>query len=524
MKRHTYRFNRGSTTALVVVSLAGMISVVGVSLTLATTANKGAVRGGERFQAQLLAESGARDMYAQIRRQMNASGEYSMSLSSTELKNSDGQSVGTYEGKVVEVLESTQDIDKNGARVRQTNYTFVLEGTGLTSKGMTSTVRTQFTAITEHGLKKIETRTKTTDVPTQIYYPIAAMSSNQRINFLTSKKLTVSTKDNKSAHILANDGIVWDPKDDREDYSDLLNFSGQVVVHKSAYEFTGSTNGLGIGKDKYVFTSPAAEAKSDPNQLWFTEKRINFADEKAVAAWDARWRKVTTAADATIYDKSVSSATLPGASGVKTLSAPMYIEGDLTVAAGETLKLMPTSSNPAKNFIYVSGDVKNLGALQNLGVKIVVVGKYDEDKKASYQVTETGSPFSTKQRVLQNSALLSMAKSPDAIQFKGEKDATTGLVYSLLGGIKIDAPNGRTMSGAYVAGGSGNDGGITVTAKSSSVKFNFEVDATKPAELDLSSLDKIDITYEKGSTVTAFTPQRPTNWYVSSVKMAEKKS
>jgi hypothetical protein len=524
MKRHTFHLQKGSTTALVVVSLAGMISVVGVSLSLATTANKGAVRGADRFQAQLLAESGARDLYAQIRRQMNASGEYSMTLASTTLKNSDGYSVGAYEGRVIEVLESSQDIDRNGARIRQTNYTFVLEGTGTTEKGMAGRVRTRFTAVTEHGLKKIEKRTQTADIPTQIYYPVAAMSSNQRITFETKNKLTVSTKDNKSAHILANDGIIWESKDDRDTYKDLLDFSGQVVVHKSAYEFTGSTNGLGIAKDKYVFTSPAADAKSDPNQLWFTEKRINFADEKAVAAWDARWRKTTTAADATVYDKSVSTTSLTAGPSGKTLSAPMYIDGDLTVAAGETLKLMPTSSNPAKNFIYVTGDVKNLGALQNLGVKIVVVGKYEEDKKAKYEVTEAGSPFSTRQRVLQNSALLSMAKASDAISLSGKDHVTTGLVYSLLGGIKIDAPNAKNIGGAFVAGGSGNDGGISVTSKSGSVKFNFEVDATKPAELNLSSLDKIDISYEKGSTVTAFTPQRPTNWSVMSVKMAEKKS
>lgn len=505
------------------MSTAGVLVLIGIigalcatMMSLAGNAMNQGGRAAEYFQARALAETAVHTMYAKIRDDMTSKGEFSLALSTTTLNHggTSGNAAGTYEGKVLDMKTSSEDYSSGGDRVRKTTYNFELEGVGRARYGITSKMQAKFDALIEHNLAKKETVTKIGEPPQQMYYPIAAMSANERIKIKTDGKVTVKSGDPGKGHVLANDGIEWqEPSGDKTKHGNdkLIEIDGQFVVNKDAKAFTEGAAGLGNPSGAKNYSSPASEG-GDADQVLVTDSRVPFADSAVVAAWKSRWIAASTSTGANLSATTLNTGSIAASGGLKTLSTPMYIEGDLEIAAGDIVKLFPTSSNPAKNFIYVRGNIKNLGKIQNLGVKIVTEGTYTESSSSSYEVTESGSPFPTQQKVLQNSALISTKEAKDAIQFRTDKSATVGLVYSTLGGIDVKT-KAKEIKGVLVAGGTSGNGGITVeTDSEGKLDVDFLKDATIPGEIDISSLEKIDTSYVVTSVRSSFVATPLKEW------------
>jgi len=193
------------------------------------------------------------------------------------------------------------------------------------------------------------------------------------------------------------------------------------------------------------------------------------------------------------------------------LPAPARIDGNLLVEGGQTLRLVPTSDNPAENVIYVTGDVSNLGQIMNLGVKVVVVGKYSDSATSEYKLDLQDSKYATRPELLRNSGLISLAKRKDAIEITSNSTATTGLMYAAKGGININSSNAE-LRGILVAGGRGAFGGINVQpGGGNSFVVHYEPDAAQWGSYsDVTT--ETQVTYSLGDLRTPFSPEKIRNW------------
>ncbi|MBL8087912.1 MAG: hypothetical protein JNM85_07575 [Chthonomonas sp.] len=507
------RRQRGFGSTVLVVVVLGVLAVGVGAMTLTMSAYQNSNRSAEKYQATALAEAGVQDLYNRIRRQMQTSGDFPFTLDSVELDHNQvaGHSAGTYSARVVNWSNSTEDVNYDG-RVRRVTYKFEIEGLGTSVTGIASKVRTKFTGQVDFNLKKITTTTKIGDAPAQIYYPKAAMSTNGQLNIQNSAGMEVGAPGGQ-AHLLANDGMKWDPHGSAKETfgsAAVLKVQGQIAVARDAYDFTVSSNGLGNGNGEKNYTTDSAAASMPDNTILYSGSRIAFADSGVVSTWQTRWR---TTASVKVTPTSVSTSSMtPDASGNKVIEAPSYIEGDLTINSGDILKLKPTSTNPSRNIIYVNGKVTNAGALQNLGVKIVVVDKYSESASGSYGVATAGSIFSNQTRVLQNSGLLVLGEGKDAVRIQSGATTTSGLIYAMRGGIDIDADS-KQISGLLVSGGSGNDGGIDIKmSKTGKFKLIYTPEAAIPGDIAAGDLEKIDVTYEINGVRSPFNATRMTEW------------
>lgn len=512
MKRNSKRSGMGSVAVLAFVFTIAVLGVVVVSGSMSAYRNTS--RTAEKSQANMLAQAGLEDMYNRIRTQMAASGDYPFTIASTAV-GYDGNALkpaGSYSAKVVTFQDAQLDHDYYGTRLRRTDYTFEIEATGVARYGIKSTIRARFSAVREQQLKKITTTTQIGQAPKQIYFPRAAMSSAGKITFQNNAGVTITSPNHASGHVLAAQGIVWNPvSGSKESFGDtkVVDIEGQYVVNHDAFEFTKSSNGLGNSNGSKNYASPSPKDGIDPNSVLYTDSGVSLADSSVTTSWRDRWIPVASGTGSVVYNASVNSAAItPDAGGKRTLQAPAYINGDLLVNSSDTLSLYPTSSNPMQNIIYVTGDIKNLGNIKNLGVKLVSVGKYTENPSSRYEISSAGSPFTSDARVLQNSALMSLSNDNDAIKLSSTATETMGLVYALNGGIEVSASE-KDMRGVLVSGGRGGDSGIKI-ANSSSGKFKltFTPEATYPGDIDLDSIQHIDVTYEPDAIWMPFTPSR----------------
>lgn len=156
---------------------------------------------------------------------------------------------------------------------------------------------------------------------------------------------------------------------------------------------------------------------------------------------------------------------------------------------------MPKSTNPWDNIIYVNGDVKNLGNIKNLGVTIVVVGKYSDSTTSSYSLDATGSPFSNIATVSQRSSIMCLSSDPQAVSLSTRQNTSPGLIYAINGGIDVTSAN-CSITGMLVSGGTGTNGGVNIhPAGYGSLTVNFDPNAATGGDLDLSSYSQINSTW-----------------------------
>lgn len=517
--KRNHKSGMGSPTVL--LFMIG-VSTVGVSmLSLAMNIDRNGDRARDKIVSTSLAESGLQELYDKIRADMRTSGNYSYALQPKPMA-VDGRSLGTYDAHVVGVNVSMNDYVSGSEHIRRTNFTFTIEGNGTTSaRNISTRLRSTFSAVYEQYLQSVTTVTHSTSSADLITFPKAALAANGSVNIHTNNGLKTYSDNGTSAHIVANSGISWTPfSGSKSAINDpnLIDVQGQFIVPASGKAFTEGVGGLGNPNGSVNYRNPASLGTSLGNVLAKSivgiGAPINFANPGTTNAWKANWQSVTTTTHSHQYGNSLNSnSVVPRVSdGLKILPAPAHISGNLDVAALDELVLMPTSSNPAENVIYVDGNVTNLGRLRNLGVKIVMTGAYTDSTTASYEVSATNSPLGSQSRVSSNAAMLSLYNYPDAITFNSDVDANVGLVYSTNGGIKVTG-SGVDMTGLLIAGGQGNKGVIDVAPRDGSTfGLHFDPNAASPGDFDPASLNTIDTSYVPAGTWTEFTPNKLHGW------------
>lgn len=521
---HRRRRESGISLMVIVLFLLSTMLVVTAAVALTNVSSRLAMRGASKVQATALAEAGIHDLYDRIRTQMRASGTYPASLSTTQTRSAVGNlpDMGSYTARVVSVTSSQSDIMTSGKKTGlRTTWNFTLEGVGTARSGTESVVRTTFTA-TE------ETSIATTGGGTAAFDPArAAIMAAETIKINTNGGFRISetVANRHRAGILANQGVLWDtvgqPKTNMNN-PNVLEIDGQIMVPASpnpAYALTKGPTGLGNpnGKINYKTASKSASDDGYPtapaNDIMGLDEPYAFPDEDQVTIWKNAW--LADAKTGTTYNGDVKASTVsprqanPGW-GERRITAPAYIDGNLTIEGGQQLYLQPNADPSKPQIIYVRGNVTNSALLYNRGVKLIVEGQFVEGSTSSlYSLQTQFSPYENNANggmsgLYKAAALVSLKKDPLAILINTSSSGPSGLVYAALGGIKVTGNN--EMRGVLIAGGTGGNGGVTISPQNgNSFVVWYQSDALVRDDFNIADT-------AAGSVSQAFTPSRPRGW------------
>lgn len=517
------RTQRGLSTPLALVFLSGFLLIGGVAVSTSMQADRFGNRQKESLQAMNLAEAGIMNLYDRIRSEMRVDGTYTMSLPSTPVTTREGGStvtVGTYTARVVNVSARQEDVGPDHDRKRVTTYQFILEGTGNAGMNRNVTLRSRFTATLSKNLMRREEVIETGPPVGMIYVPQGALASNTTVSFRTRGGFRTFSPDGNSGHVIANDGVDWDADTGNKNAisnPNVLDVQGQFIVGDAAYNATIGAGGIGNSNGSRNFrVTPTASLPGWPDNsssgVIRAQSRIAFASETEVDGWVNDWRTEVGSPMATRVNGSLTTASMPlDANGERVLETPAYIDGNLVINPGTLLKLKPSTTNPRRNVIYVRGKVQNQAILENLGVKLVIEGSYEDQPSAQYRLSTQGSPWSQIGQVMQNAAMISVKQASDAIEWQSNASVTTGLVYAAKGGIEIDSSNGE-VRGMMAAGGTGSNGGISVRAGGgSSFVVHFAPEAGIPGDAPANER-RIDVSYVENGVHQQFSPSRLIDW------------
>lgn len=512
---------KGSSTPVVLMFIGGF-AMIGYSVMDMNNVNeRTSLKASQKVQATNLAESGVQQLFDSIRLQMQANNSYPMTLTTTNYSapTSSGTIVlGSYSARLLNV--DTQMRDVNGRR--ETTYIYDVEGFG-TVRGITSTIRAQFSGTVVHNLEEIRTNTGGVTNADKIYFPAAAIASAETVDIETNQGLRTYSPDGKSGHVLANRGISWVPQGGGSkngfNNPNVIDVQGMMLVNKSVKSQTEAPGGLGNsnGKKNYrtpVITSGGALPASPADSVYGMDADVGFADEATVNNWKAKWISTTTKTGAIRFNSSIKSnnvAQRPGDQW-RVISTPAYIDGDLEVLNGQQIRLMPSSSNNVENVVYVRGKVKNMGQLLNLGVTLVIEDGYEDGPTSEYKLDTQGTPYNTRKKVLEASSLVCLKKSSEAIKIKTNSSALTGVMYAANGGIAVEGSNAE-FSGMLVAGGRGGNGGVKIRpGGGASFVVRYEPDAAGAGEFDASLYQNINLSYRSTSVAQGFQPTNLSKW------------
>ncbi|MES1227058.1 MAG: hypothetical protein ABUL72_00215, partial [Armatimonadota bacterium] len=443
------------------VSVLFFVVTAGITIgatTLADSSHKVSVAATNKQQANSLAETGVYAFYDNLWRQLRTDGTYPSSLTTkTLVSNIDGvnKKVGEYSASIVSVTKNTSDL---GDGMTQEDYTFTVLGYGKAPNGTDAEINATFSG------SQVRQAAGTAS-GTAAFLP-AAMQSNTDISVTSElgfKTISPLTSPG-SAHVFANQNVDWKRKDGSRNgiLGTSIKIDGHLMVSKSSdtsfYDFTQSRWSDYGAQGLYHSTGDSRLNIGDDNVVP-SAQRV-FPSQAQVDGWTTTWEKsIKSNATSSLYTAPLSSSTLTATIGVKTLNAPAYIDGNLSVEAGDILQLMPTSSDPAKNIVMVTGDILNSGKIMNCGVTLYCIGKYSDTPASQYSVT--APLLGSLKAALNNASLVSGSVDPDAIKISSDASSSYGLVYSAKGGVQITG-NG-SFDGAIVAGSSAPGNGVSIS-------------------------------------------------------------
>lgn len=427
------------------VMITGVVTVTAIGLN--SVRDNMVQRGVQKTQATALAETGVQVLYDRIVRGLATNTNPPTSISRTNLSSSfDGQTkrLGLYWAQVVDARVDRQTPAPGfGDGSWLYKYSFRIKGFGEAPNGVRSETVATFTG----------ERVLTEDVGDQVSvkwdeYPGAIQTGNV-VTFITNG--SVATRDpsgeDKEAHVVGNRGIVWMPLASSKTgftQSDLIDVQGHLLVASeptSNYvNLSRGVSGLGNpnGLKNYQSWGPnfkrPASYTAVPNEVTPMGQPMRFADRKEVTAWIANWR--TTAQSGT----NLTVSNVPSGSRM-VLEAPVHVTAEMfTVNAGSVLVLKPGSDDPTRNVVYISGSVRNLGAIINCGVQLVIRQDYEDSRTASYELSANepeSQVFASLREVYANASLIANGSFGDTILISSNQDSRYGLVYAPQGGIAV---------------------------------------------------------------------------------------
>lgn len=463
LSRSPRRVRRGMVLPMtLLLLLAGLLVGVGV-FTLSGTSSQMAERASQKAQATALAYAGVHALYAQVSQYMNTSASYGVyagpsavpavgsasTLSSTlggVTSNDGAYSARLTNATPTPVIAYVYDSHGNVTGGTAT-YTFTAKGIGTAPNGVQSTVYATFI------IKGSQTPASTGGTP--FTFPSGAMVSNGNVVLQGSSRTTDATS-NHGAGAMANG----------------------VISHKgSSYAVDGP---LAAAPNSYSAT--LAAMGSSPNDYGGTVTQlaapITFPDSATLSSWQDTWTQEAKES----WTAFPTGHVLSSYSGGGTLTAPAYINGNLSISGALTVTPDTMAPHPAAAYtgappvyvLYVHGNVtfaNGNSSLLNNGVMIIADGTVSVGKNSAYSVGtypnntpyKTASGSSLKgQPMYQSSGLISFSASSNAITMGGNANANVGFVYAINGGITVAAA--ATYYGSLVSGQSGSTGGISLQA------------------------------------------------------------
>lgn len=446
--------------------VVGMVTVTAVGVN--QTSDSMAFRGVQKTQATQLAESGVHALYDQVVRELAANRTPASSLPSSvlsaEFTGSD-RVLGRYEARIVDVKsERVAPAPAYGGTSVQYTYTMEVEGKGTAPNRTESVVRASFR------VRKV-LRRESGGSPSASYndFP-GAINSNSVVDIVTNQGVRtydVAAED-KEAHIVANEGITWRPAwGSKEAFANpnIIDVQGHLLVANQPtpawYEMTKGVSGLGNPNGRKNYRSAGPWLRQVTPYTVVENEVTGMGQPKAhpspdeVADLVDSWR--TSAESALRTSRFGAGLDTRGLlfhprTGRKQVTAPAFVTGTLRVRSGDQLLLVPGSStDPAQNVVFVTGDVLNEGEIVNLGVKLVVVGRYSDGASSVYRVDQQGSAFDTLQEVYEQASLVSLAPTTHAIHLSTNSSGRYGNVYAPNGGITVTGS--FEMNGVLVSGG-----------------------------------------------------------------------
>lgn len=445
----------------------GMVTMVSVSLT--TTTDSMVYRGVQKIQANELAESGIHAMYDRICRKMISGAPLSTTVGSETLSaklQGNERTLGSYQAEIIDLTYTDTEPapgQPDGTVLRR--YKFTIQGRGTVPNGTYSLKTASFEG------EVVANKGAFTDaIKDWTCFP-AAIQSNTNIAFIANAGIATldpASKD-KEAHVVANQGVMWIPAiGTKESITDpqVVNVEGHIMVPNEPdskfFAMTTSPSGMENpnGHKNYQtaapWTSKTETYAAVKDGITPMGTGMAFPDSKQINAWIENWQSVsTTSANAKVYTGSVTYSDIEvNSDGVRAITAPACIQGNLKLAKGQVLNLIPRSDDPAENIVYVSGDVINGGHIVNNGV-ILATNRYIDTPEASYRLDTKFTKYPSMEQVYAKSSLVAWGKPVNSrgaqIEINSDVDSQYGTVFALQGYIKVTGNltmNGMLMSGA----------------------------------------------------------------------------
>jgi hypothetical protein len=503
MKRRL-KLNQGISLPISVLFFVVTAGITVGATTLADNGHRMAVAATHKQQADSLAESAVYALYDKIWRQLRSDGTYPTVLPSTTLNSSiDGVSreMGSYSATVVSVTKNTTDI---GDGMTQEDFTFTILGYGKAKNGTDSEINATFSGS--------QVRMTSGSGVSKVAFLPAVIQSNTSVDVISDAgfKMVAPTAAPQTAHLFANQDIDWTRTDGSRigTGNTKLSIDGKVMVSKTAdtayYDFTRAR--FNDYKSQGILSSIGdARLSVTSNDVVPSAQRV-FPSQAQVDTWTTTWEQdIRANSISTILNVSAGADTVSnGQSGLVTITAPAYIDGDLVVNADSVLQLMPLDPDPAKNIVMVTGDVKNLGEIQNYGVTLYCIGKYTDTPTSKYKVAaDLQHPIGAS---MNNAALVSASVASDAISISSDQSMPYGLVYAAKGGLTITG-NGL-IAGALVSGSSVPGEGVTIKpTKGGQFTMNY-----LPECLTNKLAFPISSTSMTSNIIVEFLPTKLTGW------------
>lgn len=444
--------------ALMFFMVVGLITVAAIGVT--TTGDNMAFRASLKAQANSLAEAAVQDLYDQAVRQL-ANGDSALNdlptKNVTNVLTGKTREMGRFNGKILSVnVNKVFGPAGYPATAVEYNYKVVIQGHGIATNGVDSYVTASFTASQVHAADGGTSSSDTFQV-----YP-AAIESNTTIELATDARVQTidSSPVDKQAHLLANQGIVWNTVNKSKSAvfdPDIIKIDGQAYVAiqptMDSYNMTTGASGLGNsnGSKNYVTLatsySPLSGQEAKANEISMLDHIKQFSSQGDLLTTFTANAPSNTAM---ITSKVSTSLKADLWTGLKTIKAPAIISSDFQVSANDSVQIVP-ADDPSANVVFVKGNLQNLGKLLNLGVTVVVTGNYSDSPTAVYTTSTKGSPFSDQLAVYEHASLIAMSYEKSAVSISSNVDSNPGLIAALNGGIDITGT--QTLSGILMSGG-----------------------------------------------------------------------
>lgn len=239
-----------------------------------------------------------------------------------------------------------------------------------------------------------------------------AMISNGSITVDGSVDIRTDPIDRRNAHVRANGNVTFT--------GGAASVDGRIAAAGTV------TMASGISTDTLFPTGQSGAA------------RIPFPSRQTKNAWKSQW-----------IAEAQAGGSIPGFNGTRTITAPIFVNGNISLSAGETLTINGTGT------VYVKGSITMRGSSKLINtVKLVVEDKFDQRGLSAALIDNPVYEADGTWSFIPPTLMALSEDFDDAISLTGNASNNQySMIYAVNGG--IDVAGNVSVRGALIAGGRG---------------------------------------------------------------------